>query len=95
MIDQAIINGTQGVVAELGSSVAPTVAAKVAAADAATKAAATTVIPHTGIVSKMLTTSKAIVLSPLFGGIIALGAVIGLEFWRGKVDEKSMNLPTK
>ncbi|ETR73525.1 MAG: hypothetical protein OMM_06879 [Candidatus Magnetoglobus multicellularis str. Araruama] len=82
-------------------------AMKAAAADTAMKAAATNAAmqnaamtkaltakagaAHGGIISKTLATTSKIVMTPMFGGALALGLIIGFEFWRGKVDEKTFS----
>jgi len=82
-------------------------AIKAAAADTAMKAAATNAAmqnaamtkaltakagaAHGGIISKTLATTSKIVMTPMFGGALALGLIIGFEFWRGKVDEKTFS----
>ncbi|MBF0450349.1 MAG: hypothetical protein HQK75_06585 [Candidatus Magnetomorum sp.] len=44
--------------------------------------------------AKLLTATKVAVFNPFFGGAVALAAVVGFEFWRGKVDEKKMTRAT-
>jgi len=82
-------------------------AIKAAAADAAMKAAVTnaalekaamakalaanTGAAHGGIISKTLAATSKVIMSPLFGGALALGLIIGFEFWKGKSDEKQFS----
>ena len=90
----AMVNaGNNAVLADGASKALATTGA--ATKGAVTKGAATKAMvgaPPKSLLTKFMCTTKALLLSPAFGGVVALGAVIGFEFWRGKVDEKKMNL---